>query len=416
MPDMNGIVKERAAAPMSSQYRSRTEILSDTTKDFSLAAGGPLYQFLLRVGLLKPPMDRVGGRAIVITLIAWAPLLLLTVLSGRVTSGVKIPFLHDFEAQSRLLLALPLLIAGEVAIHRGIRMLVLQFVDRQIITPTALPKFESIVGSALRLRNSAAIELGLLAVIIIGENLWWRNVLAIQSDTWYGAVTGGKHVLSPAGYWYVFVSIPFFQFVGLRWYFRLFIWGRMLFQISRMDLNLVPSHPDGRCGLGFLGQIVLTLSPFILAHSVVLSGFVANRILYEGIKLPDHGAEIAVVTVLLFLLALGPLFVFTPRLLEQRKAAVYSYGSLASEYVNEFEKKWMKGERPPGEPLVGTADIQSLADLANSFAIVQHVVPFPFGREALISLAVLIVLPLLPLLLTMFSLQELVERLLKVLF
>jgi hypothetical protein len=131
--------------------------------------------------------------------------------------------------------------------------------------------------------------------------------------------------------------------------------------------------------------------------------------------LPDHKLEILVMALFLYLLALGPVCVFAPKLLRQRLRGLYTYGPLASEYVIEFEKKWMGGERPSGEPLVGTADIQSLADLANSFAVVQHIRPFPFGREAIIAVAVFVALPLLPLSLTMFSLQELVARLVKVL-
>jgi hypothetical protein len=65
---------------------------------------------------------------IVLTLLAWAPLLVLTTLSGRLTGGVKIPFLQDFEVHARLLVALPLLVGAEVTIHRRMRMLVLQFV------------------------------------------------------------------------------------------------------------------------------------------------------------------------------------------------------------------------------------------------------------------------------------------------
>jgi hypothetical protein len=94
---------------------------------------------------------------------------------------------------------------------------------------------------------------------------------------------------------------------------------------------------------------------------------------------------------------------------------LYTYGPLASEYVIEFEEKWIDGRRPADEALVGSTDIQSLADLANSFAIIQHVRPFPFGTEALVALAAFIVLPLLRLSLTMFSLQEIVTRLLGVL-
>jgi hypothetical protein len=393
----------------------RSEMLSDEAKDFSLALGGPIYQFFVRVGLVRPPFDRAALRIIIITLVAWTPLLLLASLGGRLTSGVKIPFLFDVETHCRFLITLPLLIGAEVTIHRRMRAMILQFVERQIITPSALPKFEGIIASALRLRNSPVIELGLLALVFVAASFWLKGVLAIQSDTWYAAVTTGKKVLAPAGYWYEYISLPIVQFIALRWYFRLFIWSRLLWQISRLDLRLVPSHPDSCCGLGFLGGNAFTLGPFLMAHSVLLSGFVANRILYEGTKLPDYRFEILAMALLLYLLALGPICVFAPRLLRQRIHGLYAYGPLASEYVIEFEKKWMEGQRPEGEALVGSGDIQSLADLTNSFAVVQHIKPFPFGKEAIIAVAVFMVLPILPLTLTMFSLQEIVTRLVQVL-
>lgn len=397
-------------------YGRPSDLLSEAARDFSLAAGGPLYQFLLRVRLVKPPLDRVAWRIVVITAIVWIPLLVLTTLSGRVIGGVHIPFLWDFDAQARFLIVLPLLIAAELTIHRGMRQLILQFLDRQIIKTATLPKFEACIASAVRLRNSVVAELSLLAIIASAEILWAKNVLAIPTDTWYASIVDSVSRPTPAGYWYVFISLPIIQFIWLRWWFRLFIWARLLWQISRLDLNLIPSHPDGSCGLGFLGQIVFTLAPLLMAHSIMLSGFIANRIIHAGARLPDYRFEIVIVAVLLFLVALGPLFIFTPRLIQLRRAAVYSYGSLASEYVNQFDRKWIQGRHSADEPLVGSADIQSLADLANSFDVVQHIVPFPFGKESLIFLAVLIVLPLLPLLLTMFSAQELAERLLKVFF
>jgi len=415
---MDNMQEACAASPSPAEHNHRVvhcESLSDTARGFSLVAGGPLYQFLLRVGLVKPPLDRAGWRMIVITLLAWAPLLVLTSLNGRLISGVKIPFLYDVEVHARLLLALPLLIAAEVIISRRTRAMLLQFVERQIITPDVLPKFEACIESALRFRDSVFIELGLLAVILVGESFWWRGVLAIPVDTWCATVTPSGNALAPAGYWYVFVALPIIQFIALRWYFRLFTWARLLWQISRLKLNLVPTHPDGRCGLGFLGTIAFALAPFLLAHSVFLAGYLANRILYQGAGLPDQKIEIVIVALFLYLLAFGPLCVFAPQLMREREKGLYTYGSLASEYVIGFEKKWIDGQRHSDGELVGSSDIQSLADLANSFAVVQHIRPFPFGREGLITVAVIVGLPILPLTLTMFSFQELVSRLLKVL-
>jgi hypothetical protein len=32
------------------------------TEDFSLVVGGAVYQLLIRIGLVRPPLDRVGWR------------------------------------------------------------------------------------------------------------------------------------------------------------------------------------------------------------------------------------------------------------------------------------------------------------------------------------------------------------------
>ena len=270
------------------------------------------------MGLVKPPLARVVWRMTVITLMAWLPLLALTALGGRLTSGVKVPFFFDIDVHARLLIALPLLVGAEVAVHRRMRVLILQFVERQIITPVALPKFEGCVQAAIRLRDSAFMELVLLTLVVLGGRVWWTGVLAIPADTWYAAATPNGTTLTPAGYWYEFVSVPVVQFIALRWYYRLFIWGRLLWQVSRLNLRLVPSHPDSCCGLGFLGQISYTVGPFLMAHSVLLAGFIATRILNEGARLPDYTIEIVAVALFLSLLALGPLCVFIPRLLEER--------------------------------------------------------------------------------------------------
>jgi len=277
------------------------------------------------------------------------------------------------------------------------------------------PRLEEIVESAFRWRNSTAVEIGILAVVFVAGGFFWRQVSGLQSDTWYATLASGETVRTPAGFWYLFVSVPIFQFILLRWYFRLVIWIRLLWQVSRLELNLIPTHPDRCCGLGFLDGIVFAMAPFLLAHSCLVTGTLANRLVYEGAKLPDYYVEIGLLTVYLFLLTLGPLFLFLRSLFRARLLGLQVYGQFASDYVIAFDRKWIGGQRPPDEPLMGTGDIQSLADLANSFAVVQSIIPFPFGRNSLIGLAFIIALPLMPLVLTMFSLQELLIRLVRLL-
>ena len=80
-----------------------------------------------------------------------------------------------------------------------------------------------------------------------------------------------------------------------------------------------------------------------------------------------------------------------------------------------FRQKWLGGAAPENEPLVGSSDIQSLADLANSFEVVRQMDALPFNKNTVLRLAMVIVLPLLPLALTMVPLDEMIDRAIKIL-
>jgi hypothetical protein len=387
----------------------------DETEDFSLVLGGPLYQLFLRSGLVKPPFGNLRWRIAVITAIAWFPLVPLTLLSSRFAGGVHVPFLYDFEVHARLLVALPLMIIAELIVYVRMRAIASQFVERHIVTDELLPAFKGVISSAMRLRNSISVEVALFVLVVFAGPWMWRETVALRSDTWYATVTSSGAAYTAAGQWYGFVSVPVFQLILLRWYYRIFIWCRMMFQVARLDLNLLPTHPDRCCGLGFLGNIASAFAPLLMAHSALIAGFIANRIMYEGATLPDYKVELVAMAALLLAIVLGPLCVFTPKLNRARLAGLRTYGRLASDYVAGFAHKWTEGSGTPCEPLLGSADIQSLADLDNSFAIVKEMRLAPFGKETVIRFVLFIALPLAPLALTMFSLEELVRRLLGVL-
>jgi hypothetical protein len=383
-------------------------------RDFSLVLGGPLYQLLRRVGLIRPPLDRLVGRIVVIVGLCWLPLAVLTILEGRFWGGVQVPFIEDYDAQARLLAVLPLLIGAEVVIHRKTSIMVQLFLERQIVTTEDRTRYRDLLASTLRLRNSMAVEV-IIAVLVYGfGSFLWRTAMSLDTDTWYASVLPEGKRYTLAGYWYAYLSVPTVQFLLLRWYFRLFLWARLLWQVARLKLRLVPLHPDRTCGLGFLGETVNALAPFLMAHSFFLTGYMAGRILHGTAQLPDFKAELAVLAGFLLILSLGPLCVFAPKINEARLGGLRRYGRLASDYVIDFDGKWLGQEPPQGEALLGTADIQSLADLGNSFEVVRTVSVFPFGKRTLIQFALIVALPILPLTLTMFPLNEILGKLVKI--
>jgi len=319
------------------------------------------------------------------------------------------------DVHARFLLALPLLLVAELVVHQRIRRVVKQFVERGIVPTQARPEFEAIIGSAMRLRNSILIEVLLIVLVWTGGHYLWSSQVTLETATWYAVVVDGQHRFSPAGYWYAYISIPIFQFMLLRWYFRIFIWARFLWQVSRMDLHLVPTHPDRAAGLGFLGGSAAAFMPLLLSQGVLLAGQIANRIFYADQTLLNFKPEIVAVVIFLLLLVLGPLCVFAPRLAQVKRQGLLEYGALASRYVDGFDQKWLRGGAPLDEQLMGSGDIQSLNDLAGSFEVVQSMRPFPFGKTVVLQTAIAALLPVLPLALTMISLEDMIKRLLGIL-
>jgi hypothetical protein len=399
-------------APGSSAY-----LLRDT-QDFSLVHGGPLFRLLLRAHLSSDALTLVMRRVIAFTLITWLPLLVLSTVKGHLLgTSVAVPFLLDIETHIRFLVVVPLLLAAELIVHRRLLTVVRTFLERNLIPMTEMPRFDAAVTSAFRLRNSVPAEVLLLAfVYVVGVLIIWRHFTAIDVSTWYATVSSEGSKLTPAGVWYACVSLPVFQFLLLRWYFRLVIWIRLLWQVSRIRLALVPTHPDQVGGLGFLANTVYGFSVLLIAHGAMLAAQIANRIFFAGAALQDFKVEIAVMVTFVMCVVFAPLLVFSPQLARAKRIGLNEYGTLAERYVREFDGKWLRGEAQESEPLLGSADIQSLADMGNSFSVVRTMRLAPISRDAILQLAAAVLVPLIPLLLTVMPVEELMRKLLGLVF
>ncbi len=352
---------------------------------------------------------------LVLPLLLWLPMLVLSLLDGRAWSGVRIPFLCDIETYARFLIALPVLIFAEVLVHQRLRRVIGQFTERGLVTEEVRPRFAAALSSAVRLRDSFTAEIILLVTVLILAPWLWHHGLALEGATWYANVAGEDVTLTVAGRFFVYFAAPLFQFIVLRWFFRLFIWGRLLWQLSRLPLAMLPAHPDRSGGLGFLGGSGFAFGPVLFAQGAVLSGFIANRVMFNGQSALDFRAEAAMLVAVLVALILVPLLFFSKTLAKARRTGMREYGILAASYMRAFEQKWLRGGAPADELLIGSADIQSLADMGGSYDIVREMKPLPFGYRTVLQLAAMTAAPLAPLVLTVIPAADLLERLLKVL-
>ena len=385
---------------------------AEEATDLSLVMGGPLYEAYLRCRLARPPIELVTRRIIALVLITWVPLALLSLLEGRAVKGVNVPFLEDLGAHVRFLVALPLLVAAEVIVHRRIIRAVKEFTRRGLVAAEDEPRFNEAVADARRLRSSTVVEV-LLLILSFTVGFWvWRRHIAMHAQTWHTPGSGGAP-FTMAGYWYAFVSLPLFRFLMYRWHFRVLVWYRFLWKVSRIPLRLNALHPDGAGGLRFLDSTPFAFLPVLLAPTALLAGELGDRILHLGATLPQFQMDIVAVLISLLLLVYVPLMFFVMRLYETRWKGQRDYGDFAARYVAEFSEKWIKGKA--GEPgaALGSGDIQSLADLSNSFETVRTMSIVPFAFKSVLCLGVLVLLPLAPLLLTMMPIDEMIDRLIK---
>jgi hypothetical protein len=196
----------------------------------------------------------------------------------------------------------------------------------------------------------------------------------------------------------------------LRWIWRLALWCFFLWRVSRLELRLVPTHPDRAGGLGYLELVHTEFVPLVVAISAAQSASLAQdiasgRMMFDAIY--PGAAFILLVDAVLFI---GPVCVFSRKLWASRVKGMNDYGAFAERYVNEFDRKWLSGEPAPGEPLLGTADIQSLADLSSSVSIVRDMRLIPVSSRMLMHLALAALLPLLPLVLFKYPIADLLAK------
>jgi hypothetical protein len=385
--------------------------------EFSFVAGGPFHRIMRRtIGAGGEPMSARSG--IILALLVWLPLLALAAAEGQLlrSSSVSVPFLLDFEVHARFLLALPLLIVAEQVAQERMLTLLQQFLERDLIPQNAMPRFEAAVASALRLRNSVLAEILIIAFVYGVGMFIWREYVVLNATTWYAVPIVDGFRPSYAGLFYGYISLPIFQFLLLRWFYRVFIWARFLWQVSRIRLNLIPTHPDRLAGLGFLPGMTKALAVLATAFGALLAGWMATRILVVGHRLTEFGEETALVVAFVLCLILGPLLVFVPMLAAAQRKGRREYGALASRYMGAFDSKWISSAPTDTETLLGNADTQSLADLGNTYALVQSMRIIPVTFDLIRQIVIATLAPIAPLLLTIMPLEELIKKLASILF
>jgi hypothetical protein len=371
--------------------------------------GGPPWRLETWLRLRRGGDLRVVRQAIGAAAIAWLPLLALTLMRESAWSGSG-AFLQDFAVHARCLIAIPLLILAESTCLPQLSAIAQHFLDTDIVRDADEKRYFAALASTRRWRDSKFAEFAaiacayaVIAVIVFSQQ---QSFPAWQMDTGHGT-----HRFSPAGWWQLLVSLPLLLVFALGWLWRLILWTRFLWLVSRFDLHLLAAHPDRAAGLMFAGYSIRAWALPAATPSVIVAGGIANRIFHQGAAISSYKYLILALTVSVVLLFMAPLTVFMGNLVAVWRKGVLRYGALAEQVGHKFEQDWLTGSREFAENPLQTQAFSATTDLYQVAANVYTMKFMPVDLVSAALLAAATLLPFLPVLLFSQPLDQMLTKL-----
>jgi hypothetical protein len=379
--------------------------------DFSLTRSGLFYKLLQRLGLEGYSRKGFLVRSLVISGVAWLPLLMLSMAQGLAWGDkVEITFLKDFATHARFLVIIPLLIFAEGSVDFRLKELTSQFFHAGILNETDIPRYNIIKSRINRLSESLLADIVIL--LIVASNIITRFTQSeVPGGHWVFLPGQDGNTISWAGIWAAGFSLTIFQYLILRWLWRWVIWVIYFKKIAAIPLKLNAAHPDLAGGLGFLG---LPPGPFLqvtLALSILFSTIISERIVFLQHTLKDYYTVMGGFALVIIIINVLPLLVFLKPMITQRRKAIFQYSALIQEHHREFDEKWLiKNDQ---ENMLGMPEASSMTDLNSSFETVMHMRFFPFNIKIMLSSIIISILPMIPVLAFEYNLVDIIQQVFK---
>lgn len=348
---------------------------------------------LLRRARLIPVEDRheAAQRCVLLFALAWLPLALLVLTQA----GAASLFFRDITAQVRYLVALPLLVVADYIVLPRAEALGRYFLESSLLPPSMREAYRD-MASAVRKRSAGPLTaLGIAAVVYASMLAMYFILPGPQWAAWQRQ--GSTGAFSLAGWWHLLVSLPILLGLILSWAWRWLLWVRLLWWLARAGLVLMPSHPDGAAGLGFLADSPRMFIPVVIPLAVVVAATLGHSLVLEGVTAVGHEATPLITAGLAIVVFASPPLLFARVLVAARHDGMLEYGELCRNVGLVFEQRWLGGRTPVDPGVLERPDFSATTDLyglsVNVFEMKLLLVDYP----TLVALALASVLPFAPL-------------------
>ncbi|HEY8153679.1 MAG TPA: hypothetical protein VII72_06075 [Myxococcota bacterium] len=376
----------------------------------SLVRGDALLRLQRRIGMVPEAGLGVARRALALATITWLPIAVWAALYGRaLSSPAGEPLLNHFGVQVRCLVAIPLFVIAEGVAHSLTTRLIPHFVRSGLVSEADRPRLREVLTSVAKLRDRV-----LPWALILGMAV---AVQAIQSGESHELVWAGD-AAAPAslgfgGWWFAWVARPVFLALLFGWLWRLVLLCVLFRRIAGLDLALVPTHPDGAGGLGFLEAAPAMFSPVVFGISAVLASRWAHDVLYHAVHVDTLRLQMIAVVVLALLLFLTPLLLWSAPLRACKRRALLDYGTLVGEHGRLVRRRWILREPVGDAALLGAPEIGPVADTITLYETVRKMRTIPIGRSTLLVIVLAAGLPMLSVLAIEIPIRDLLLKLVK---
>ena len=394
----------------------REDLDADASEfQLSLVRNDLLFRAQRAVGLIPAAGLGVGRRAVALALFTWVPIAVWALLAGRALPGQQTaePLLQHFGVTVRCLVAIPLLVIAEAVAHALTLYLIPYFVRSGLVREDDRPRFRAILQGVAQLRDRS-----LPWVLIGGAVLAWMVLApphAGQHELIWAESSGDQAHFGFGGIWFLYVVRPVFMALLLAWLWRLMLLFVLMGRIAKLDLALVPTHPDRCAGLGFLELLPATFSAVVLAVSAVLASRWAHDVLYHGVDVKSLAVPAGVFVVSVLLLFLAPLLPFGSRLRAAKRNALLDYGALVGRHGRGVHARWIEGREVADDDLLSAPELGPVADTAALYQSVSQMRGAPIGKQSLVVLALPAILPLLAVVAIQIPIKDILIKLLKTL-
>lgn len=369
-------------------------------------------RWLRRLHLAPDDGLGAGRRALGLALLTWLPIAAWALATGRVGAADDAgeSLLRHYGVHVRCLLVIPLLILGEPMLHRAARAAAARLAATAT-APEARAAFDAAGRALARLRDAT-----LPWVLLFGAAVAWSladDPLAHGDTIVWAVAADGRFGFG--GWWFAYVVRPLFLALLLAWLWRIVLLSLWLWRVGRIDLQLVPTHPDRAGGVAIIEKLPGAFALVSLALSAMLASRWAHEVLHHGASIAAYRHAVIVFVVIWSLLLLLPLLAFAPALGRTRRQAIAAYSTLIGRQGALVHRRWIEGREVPAEPILDAPEIGPVADAAAMYDAVAKMRRVAIGKVSIAGIVVPLALPLLAVAALQVPLKDLLLKLAKAL-